>query len=156
MYRFRVRVEELGRQHKPAEKSLAAYSSICLPAKFPPVKANCHWNPKGKSVLQPSGQISENRSSRAELSAIRKASLYQTPNAPWLWQVGLLGGQWGQRRGGCATEHQRRQKFSNVNCCLNTRSLSKWKTVSVLLKQVWFNLSEMSDNAIFYYLTSCD
>lgn len=44
------------------------------------------------SVLQPSGQISENRSSRAELSAIRKASLYQTPNAPLTLTSGTAGG----------------------------------------------------------------
>lgn len=44
------------------------------------------------SVLQPSGQISENRSSRAEPSAIRKASLYQTPNAPLTLTSGTAGG----------------------------------------------------------------
>lgn len=44
------------------------------------------------SVLQPSGQISENRSSRAELSGIRKASLYQTPNAPLTLTSGTAGG----------------------------------------------------------------
>lgn len=44
------------------------------------------------SVLQPSGQISENRSSRAELRAIRKASLYQTPNAPLTLTSGTAGG----------------------------------------------------------------
>lgn len=56
------------------------------------------------SVLQPSGQISENRSCRVELSAIRKASLDQTPNALLTLTCGTAGGQQGQRRGGCATE----------------------------------------------------
>lgn len=32
----------------PAEKSLAAYSSICLPAQTPSIEANCHRNPKWK------------------------------------------------------------------------------------------------------------
>lgn len=44
------------------------------------------------SVLQLSSQISENRSSRAELSAIRKAGLYQTPNAPLTLTSGTIGG----------------------------------------------------------------
>lgn len=57
------------------------------------------------SVLQPSGQISENRSSRAELSAIRKAGLYQTPNAPLTLTSGTAGGvSEGSEGGGCATE----------------------------------------------------
>lgn len=47
------------------------------------------------SVLQPSGQISENRSSREELSAIQKAGLYQTPNAPMTLTSGTAGvGGW--------------------------------------------------------------
>lgn len=35
----------------PAEKSLAEYSSICLPTETPSIKANCHRNPKGKSLF---------------------------------------------------------------------------------------------------------
>lgn len=38
----------LDRQHTPAEKSLAAYSSICLPTETLSIEANCQRNPKGK------------------------------------------------------------------------------------------------------------
>ncbi len=49
--RFSVRVWGLGSQHAPAEKSLAEYSSICLPRETPSIKANCHRNPKGRSLF---------------------------------------------------------------------------------------------------------
>lgn len=48
-----VKLFVLGRQHPPAERSLAAYSSICLPAETPSIKANCHRNSEGKGAFFP-------------------------------------------------------------------------------------------------------